>query len=122
VGLGLTGAVSAQSYNCQFSRAGGMLPPQVRITMTGDQTAQVLDGLIQQVYGGPIEGRVTSNSAKRLTVKWEVQLNKRIFYTVSIYKPGLNADFKLNNPSNFEFQINEYGPEFAGSKGQCRQG
>lgn len=116
------GILSAQTYDCQFPRAGGMVPQQVTVTVNGSQ-ATVIDPIIQQVHGKAIPARVSNDTQKRLTVKWELRLNRPLFYTISILRPDLRANLDLNNPvMDFDIQFsNEYGPISQGSRGGCRQ-
>lgn len=124
----LTGSASAEKYQCNFPPATFMLAPQVNVALDekSSGSAVVLDGVIQQTYGGPIQARVTNNTDRRLTVKWKVSLNSPLFYTVSILRPGLQADLQLNNPVTYEYwdvivPYNEYGPTRQGVRGSCRQ-
>ncbi len=116
------GFASAQTFDCQFPRAGGMVPQQVTVTVNGDK-ATVIDPIIQQVHGKAIAARISNDTNKRLTVKWELRLNKPLFYTISILKPDLRANLDLNNPvMDFDWvQTNEYGYTTQGSRGGCRQ-
>ncbi|WP_204114706.1 hypothetical protein [Shimia biformata] len=115
----------AQTYICNFPRAAPLdsqhiLPDQSTVTLDASgETATAHDPVIEIVHGGPIEVRVSHNTDKRLTVKWELERDKRVFYTLSIYRPALNADIQLDNPPSVGNGAPKYGNDFQGAKGQC---
>ncbi|WP_204114707.1 hypothetical protein [Shimia biformata] len=120
----LASGAMAETYECSFPRAAPIssnhiLPNQVTATINGS-TATVMDPVIQIVAGQPIEARVTSNTDRRITIKWELRADKRVFYALSIYPAkGNSAKIELNNPKTEEYRENRYGNEFQGASGQC---
>lgn len=121
----LAPAAFAQTYTCSFPRAAPLdsqhiLPDQSTVTLDASgEKATVHDPVIEIVRGGPIEAHVSNNTDKRLTVKWELEHDKRVFYTLSIYRPELHADIHLDNPPSAGNGAPQYGNDFQGANGQC---
>lgn len=115
-------SAGAATYDCTFSGAGAanILSPTARVVLDSAGNATINTQNIQKVHGEAIPARVTRNSDKRLTVKWELRLNKPLFFTLSIFLPGLGADMQLNNPVTREVgSRNEYGSTSQGTRGAC---
>ncbi|WP_371169754.1 hypothetical protein [Aliiroseovarius sp. 2305UL8-7] len=64
-------AASATVYECNI-KAGPYIPPVMIIT-DEDGKIGVFDGLIRDVYGAPIKGKLAVDNAKRATYSWKVK-------------------------------------------------
>ena len=76
-GLTLSAPLHAQVYDCAFvtkASNNGWLADRYILDYNGaTNTVMVLDGLIQTYFGQAIEGKIVTDTAKKLVVTWEIQ-------------------------------------------------
>ncbi len=118
--LGTSVASVADVYECQLPTAqkNGWVPEVVVFTHTaGEKTAIVYDPIIDYFVGKAIEGKVVTENAKRLTVKWILDgvTNSANQHAKFEYRlTYVRASGKLNMTAN---ALNYVGP-FTG-RGKC---
>lgn len=67
---------AAASYDCDVKphTGKGWIPPRVIIELSDNfESALVLDGLIQEIYGHPLSAKVTRRSDTSLQINWTVE-------------------------------------------------
>ncbi|UWP93182.1 hypothetical protein K3X13_04920 [Aliiroseovarius crassostreae] len=114
ISLGATlGQATAAEYYCKIQKKSsggdaGSLPPDLYVwhdEKTGE--VKVLDGLIQGMFGDPIEGQVAVDNAKRITFAYSVKkvpgknqyggkvLAHDLAYRLTIQKSDLSATMSM---------------------------
>lgn len=121
-GLLATPAMAIVTYECTFdglNRNQGFISQTVVVAHEpGSDTAKVNDGVIMSVVGKPINGKVTADNDKRLSVNWKVDLKTtmnehiRATYRLTILRSDLAA--------NISVQPGAYDNNFA-AQGLCRK-
>ncbi|MDE9450658.1 hypothetical protein J3R80_09305 [Aliiroseovarius sp. Z3] len=100
--------VQAETYVCELRSSGASsadwIPPKA-VVRHDPKTSEVtvIDGLIDEIYGGPIEAKIAVNNAKRITYSWNVRnvpvkttdststIVKNMVYRLTIVKATLEA-------------------------------
>lgn len=102
--------LSAQAtvYVCELAETGandgGWIPPETVVEFDpNSDKAMVFDGLIKEIYGKPIEAKISVNNNKRYTFSWNVRnvpitttehkqmLVKNMVYRLTVTKGTLQA-------------------------------
>ena len=77
--LGLAGSAGAQVYDCAISvgaSQNGFITNRYIFDYDADAVSvKVLDGIIQHEKGGPIPGKVASETSKKLGFTWSVKMS-----------------------------------------------
>ena len=96
----------AKVYDCEVSNAGAneswAIPPRI-VVVEEEGDVAVIDGLIQEVNGKPIAGKIAVDNAKRTTFSWTLdkvsvgvtesnsERNAKFVYRLTYYKKGGKA-------------------------------
>jgi hypothetical protein len=119
IGLSLASASTARTvYECKIKEQGvnrGWLPEVVVVAYeTGAETAQVSDPFIQYVHGAPIDVKVKTDNAARLSLSWRLTLSStqldevQLTFNFSVFKNDLRA--KINAvPNGYDNAFNSSG-------------
>lgn len=101
--------------NMNVGKFGNWLPEQVAILQEpGADTATVNDPIIQYFAKGPIEAKVTADTAKRLSLSWDVVVQSRtgnrakMSYSLTIQKADLHASITAT-PAGYDNKFSAGG-------------
>lgn len=101
--------------NMNVGKFGNWLPEQVAILHEpGADSATVNDPIIQYFAKGPIKAKVTADSAKRLSLSWDVTVVSRtgnrakMSYSLTIQKADLHASMTAR-PAGYDNKFSSGG-------------
>ncbi len=102
---------------CEVTKNEGAFANQIFFEIEGD-TARVVDGNILNEAGRPIPARIRENSAKKLTISWDVMLtNNRGQQTTMAYRAAV---LKESNRVILTAKPHGYSNNFT-ARGRCLQ-
>lgn len=115
----------AKTYDCKLGKTKAneswAIPPHIVIVEKDGEVA-VIDGLIQEVHGKPIAGRIAVDNTKRTTFTWSVD---KVKVTADQSSSSRTANFvyrltyyKANGGSIATMKPTGYGNSFR-AKGKC---
>jgi hypothetical protein len=110
---------AAEKYMCSFTGRtvqSGALPPKVEVHLAADGSAQVLDGFILELKGGPIAARRTPAAKGQSLLTWSLEIPHDGHV--------LRVDFRLwlspgGGPAAITAEVLRYRP-VNNAKGSCK--
>ena len=109
--LGLMSAasvVAADRLDCQFPNETVNSWIRTRVIVEGNIESgpvTVFDSLLNETYGGPVEGRVATSNAKRVTIRWKA----RNVQTREGFAPSINYALTVQRASGAASAIELFG-------------